>query len=118
MSAIGVSNVASWSDEEDNGRAVRRAIVQNARQPLVEPKDEWDLALDTGTAYPRKIKKARDPFKDSHRNGQQNKFQGIQNQRICGENKLKHIKKKKHSPHNEHRYQSRQRNNGIKHFDR
>ena len=107
-SAIGV-NVGKWSDTMDNGQQVRKAIVEDSKQPIVEPKDEWDLALDTGAAYPHKSKKARDPFRDFNRNEYKNEFQTTQSDHIAGNHKMKKSKKKKGGYHNKNRYHNRQK---------
>eukprot|EP01083_Nonionella_stella_P098959 278348_1 len=109
MSAIGIANVGTWSDKEDHGETVRHCIINEANKPIVEPKDEWDVMLDTGVAY-TKHKKARHPFKDFNRNEYMNRFQMTQMDHGYKQNKMK---KKKGSAHNERRFHSRHKRNVI-----
>lgn len=64
-SAIGIGNVGSWTDDLGEGKALRASIVQQASEPIVEPKDEWDMSLDVGKK--KKIGRKRDPWKEFDR---------------------------------------------------
>merc|ERR1712062_753372 len=96
--------MGTWSDTKCDKEAqnVRTAIVDRANEPIVEPKDEWDICLDSGTAYPHKSKSKNNPFKDFDRTLYKNEFQSVQMQ-----NKLKRVSKKKTTAHNKHRFHRR-----------
>ena len=111
-SAIGV-NVGTWSDEIDNGQDLRQKLIANAKQPLVAEKDKWDIALDTGLAYPHKTKKKSDPFKNFNRDQHINTFQSTQSERVSGNHKLRKNRKKKGNCHNTNRFYNRKRKNLI-----
>ena len=108
-SAIGV-NVGSWSDEADNGQELRQKLIQQASEPIVPEKDEWDVMLDTGTAYPHKSKQKSDPFKDFNRDEYINKFQTVQ---VDGRGKQKKDRKKKGNYHNKNRYINRKQKHSV-----
>jgi len=83
-SAIGVEGVGAWSqDLENDAVSLRASIVQKAAEPVVEPKDEWDIALDSGMAYPKRVKSARerDPFGEFDRDRAVNAFQDAENRK-------------------------------------
>merc|ERR1712013_383508 len=111
-SALGMARVAAWNkaseakdgEAEDTAqlRATWESIVQRANEPLVEPKDAWDLALDSGTAYPTKRKVSRDPFRHFDRKTQRNLFQTTQKGQSAGT-------QKKGGAHNLHRLNQRNR---------
>merc|ERR1719334_2596816 len=114
-SALGMSGVTSWSkssgskDVDDSQlQATRESIVRRANEPLVAPKDAWDMALDSGAAYPQKAKSVRDPFRDFDRK-QRNPFQTTQAGHAAGTHRFEKGRKKKGAAHNQHRLKQRRK---------
>merc|ERR1712087_701048 len=103
QSAIGIGNIATWSNVQcKDAQSVRTAIIDCANEPIVEPKDEWDICLDSGMAYPHKSKGKSNPFKDFDRALYKNEFQSVQM-----ENKRRRMSKKKGFAHNKNRFHRR-----------
>lgn len=104
QSALGIADVDTWNDDvsNENMDKVRSAIVRQANEPIVQPKDEWDICLDSGAAFPHKVRRKSNPFQDFDRNSYANQFQKIQSK---GE--IETERKKKALVHNKRRFHSR-----------
>jgi len=109
QSAIGIANVDSWSNVDVNAEKLRAAIIAQANEPIVEPKDEWDICLDSGAAFPHKSKIKNNPFKDFDRNSYTNEFQRIQSDGSMKQrNRMGSDRKKRQvTAHNKHRFHRR-----------
>ena len=113
QSAIGIGDVGSWSNSRsEDAKNVRAAIVNHANEPIVEPKDEWDICLDSGTAYPHKARSKSNPFKDFDRNSYKNEFQSVQQSEGSSRRRMK-VNKKKGSVHNKNRFHRRRQKNSV-----
>merc|ERR1711997_1149911 len=75
---------------------LRKAIIRKASEPIVEPKDEWDMALDTGLAYPKSQYKKHNPWEEYDRR-KESPFQSVEKRKQRRNGLITNVRRQKYT---------------------